>query len=144
LRTYPAAVRYYVAPSASTELVNGSAPGGDNSLVTIDFELDDPLYIKGEPGTSATHSWSGTVLTITSAAGSSSADLKGPKGDTGPRGFDGPTGPKGDTGPKGSTGPRGEAGKTPVRGTDYFTDEDQAKIVQDVLNALPVWTGGNF
>lgn len=32
------------------------------------------------------HSWNGTVLTITSDSGSSSADLKGAKGDTGIRG----------------------------------------------------------
>lgn len=38
----------------------------------------------GKDGVSATHSWNGTVLTITSASGTSSADLKGEKGDTGP------------------------------------------------------------
>lgn len=40
----------------------------------------------GEPakdGVSATHEWNGTVLTITSASGTSSADLKGDKGDPG-------------------------------------------------------------
>ena len=35
----------------------------------------------GTPGTSCTHSWNGTTLTITSASGTTSADLKGPKGD---------------------------------------------------------------
>lgn len=35
----------------------------------------------GEPGVSITHSWNGTVLTITSASGTSSADLRGPAGD---------------------------------------------------------------
>ena len=34
-------------------------------------------------GLSATHSWDGTVLTITSASGTSSADLKGEKGVSG-------------------------------------------------------------
>lgn len=34
-------------------------------------------------GTSCTHSWDGTVLTVTSASGTSSADLAGPKGDKG-------------------------------------------------------------
>jgi hypothetical protein len=37
----------------------------------------------GKDGVSATHEWNGTVLTITSASGTSSADLKGDKGDTG-------------------------------------------------------------
>lgn len=40
-----------------------------------------------------THSWDGTILTVTSDSGTSSADLKGTTGDTGPRG---PRGLKGD------------------------------------------------
>lgn len=63
--------------------------------------------VKGDNGISATHSWSGTTLTITSASGSSSANLKGEKGDA------------------------------PIKGTDYWTAADKAEIVQDVLAALP-------
>lgn len=39
-----------------------------------------------------THEWSGSILTVTSDSGTTSADLKGPKGDTGPRGPQGPAG----------------------------------------------------
>ena len=39
-----------------------------------------------------THEWNGTVLTITSDAGTSSADLQGAAGDIGPRGPQGPAG----------------------------------------------------
>lgn len=39
-----------------------------------------------------THSWNGTVLTVTSDSGTSSADLQGGKGDTGVRGPQGPAG----------------------------------------------------
>ena len=39
-----------------------------------------------------THEWNGTVLTITSDSGTSSADLKGSIGDIGPRGPQGPAG----------------------------------------------------
>ena len=35
----------------------------------------------GADGVSCTHSWAGSVLTVTSASGTSSADLRGPKGD---------------------------------------------------------------
>ena len=35
----------------------------------------------GADGVSCTHSWSGSMLTVTSASGTSSADLRGPKGD---------------------------------------------------------------
>lgn len=50
-------------------------------------------------GVSATHEWNGTVLTIKSASGESSADLRG------------------ETGP---VGPPGKDGYTPVKGKDYF------------------------
>lgn len=52
----------------------------------------------GRDGVSCTHSWEGSVLTVTSASGTSSADLRGPKGDAGATG---PEGPAGATGPKG-------------------------------------------
>lgn len=39
-----------------------------------------------------THSWNGTILTITSDSGTSSMDLKGGQGDIGPRGAQGPAG----------------------------------------------------
>ena len=58
-------------------------------------------------------------------------NLKGPKGDTGETGETGATGPQGPTGPQGETGPQGAAGadgKTPVKGTDYFTDSDVDEI----------------
>ena len=43
-------------------------------------------YFDGKNGISATHSWNGTTLTITSASGSSSANLKGEQGIKGERG----------------------------------------------------------
>jgi hypothetical protein len=92
----------------------------------------------------------------------------GPKGDTGATGPEGPKGDKGDTGPSGSDGltPRfaviGESGgtrvkittgsneqeffirdgKTPVKGTDYFTAADKAEMVTQVKDALTTetWT----
>ena len=57
-------------------------------------------------GISVTHSWNGTTLTVTSASGTSSSDLKGSKGDT------------------------------PVKGTDYWTDNDKSEIVNDVIEEL--------
>lgn len=46
----------------------------------------------------------------------------------------GPPGPKGDPGEKGDPG---TPGKTPVRGTDYWTAADKAEMVADVIAALP-------
>ena len=47
-------------------------------------------------------------------------------------------------GDKGDTGAAGADGYTPVKGTDYWTEEDKAEIVDDVLAALPTWTGGSY
>ncbi len=57
-------------------------------------------------------------------------------------GLDNPTpvnikGPAGATGATGATGAPGADGKTPVKGTDYFTAADKAELVQAVLAALP-------
>ena len=60
----------------------------------------------GLDGVSCSHEWEGTVLHITSASGTTSADLKGDKGDRGERGF------------------TGEAGYTPIKGVDYFDGKD--------------------
>ena len=53
----------------------------------------------------------------------------GEKGDTGEQGIQGPKGDKGDTGATGATGPKGEDGKTPVKGTDYWTEADKTEII---------------
>ena len=49
------------------------------------------------------------------------------------KGPEGPQGPKGDTG---ATGATGAAGKTPVRGTDYWTEADKAEIKSYVDEAI--------
>lgn len=79
----------------------------------------------GKDGKSPTHNWNGTILTITSASGTSSADLKGPQGEPGIQGVPGPKGEKGSAfvyedfteeqlaalkGPKGDIGEKGNAG----------------------------------
>jgi hypothetical protein len=44
-------------------------------------------------------------------------------------------------GEKGDAGPAGRDGKTPVKGTDYFTASDKAEMVSAVIKALPVYAG---
>lgn len=41
-------------------------------------------------------------------------------------------------------GVAGADGHTPVKGTDYWTADDQQTIVNDVLAALPTWEGGSY
>lgn len=48
---------------------------------------------------------------------------------------------QGETGATGATGEAGADGYTPVRGTDYWTDEDKAEIVAATVAALPVYEG---
>ena len=62
---------------------------------------------KGKDGMSATHSWNGTTLTVTSASGTSSANLRGP------------------------------AGHTPVKGVDYFTESDKQEIATAASEMAP-------
>lgn len=87
---------------------------------------------------------------------------KGDKGDKGERGekgdpftyadftpeqlaaLTGPRGPKGEPGLNGADGAAGADGHTPVKGTDYWTEDDQQDIVNDVLAALPTWEGGSY
>jgi hypothetical protein len=76
----------------------------------------------GSDGVSCTHSWAGSVLTVTSASGTSSADLRGPKGDAftfedftadqleGLRGEDGADGAPGADGQDGAPGADGQDG----------------------------------
>lgn len=66
----------------------------------------------GSDGVSCTHSWNGTTLTVTSASGTSSADLKG------------------------DTGEAGADGYTPVKGVDYHTDEDKAEFSEYIAEEL--------
>lgn len=73
---------------------------------------DTGILARGTNGVSATHEWLGTVLRMTSASGTSEADLKGDKGDTGAQG------PKGDTGAKGDVPQIGSNGNWTVGGTD--------------------------
>jgi hypothetical protein len=69
---------------------------------------------------------------------------KGEKGDTGAQGLQGEQGIQGEKGDKGDKGDKGADGYTPIRGTDYWTEEDKAAMVSDVLAALPTWEGGSY
>lgn len=114
----------------------------------------------GKDGTPCTHRWSGTTLYVTSASGTTSANLKGERGEQGVRGADGQNGKDGKDGytpvkgvdyfdgvngidgRDGSNGKDGVDGYTPIKGVDYYTEADKAEMVSAVLDALYVeqWT----
>ena len=87
-----------VVPTGSFVMIETDNPNNnDNGRLyvktatgyTFVTDLSGTVGMKGEPGApgtdgiSATHYWDGTRLTVTSASGTSSADLKGDKGDRG-------------------------------------------------------------
>ena len=44
----------------------------------------------------------------------------------------------------GKDGKTGKDGHTPEKGVDYWTEDDRAAMVQDVLAELTVWEGGSY
>jgi hypothetical protein len=84
-------------------------------------------YVDGKDGTSATHRWNGTTLEITSASGTSSANLKGEKGDKGEQGF---------------SGVYVGAGDMPARYNVQIDPNGSATDIVDlVISKLPVYEG---
>lgn len=72
---------------------------------------------------------------------------KGDKGDPGEKGEPGERGLQGEQGPAGLAGADGKDGadgKTPVKGTDYYTEADKTEMVSRVISALPTWNGGSY
>lgn len=57
-------------------------------------------------------------------------------GETGPVGPQGPIGETGPEGPQGAHGEDGENGYTPIRGVDYWTEDDKADVVAEAVEAV--------
>ena len=93
----------------------------------IQKNVEDGIYNgkDGKDGISATHEWNGTTLTITSASGTSSADLKGDQGIQGE---------KGDKGDKGDKGEKGDNSKEELN--DIKTEIDATNKKLDNLIAV--------
>lgn len=127
--------KLYIKTKTGVEDVNGGAGGGSSGTAGK----------PGKDGISATHEWNGTVLTITSASGTSSADLKGPAGKDGASvtvksvsesAADGGSNVVTFSDGKTLTVKNGSKGSTPVRGTDYWTAADIAEIKSYVDEAI--------
>lgn len=86
----------------------------------------------GADGVSVTHSWDGTTLTVTSASGTTSADLKGEKGEKGDKGD------KGDTGPEGPQGPAGSDATVTVDSTVTAGGTNPVNSAAVIAYAMPV------
>lgn len=123
-----------------------TANEGDYWISTSNYNISQATWRRQSDGSEYLY-WVklGNIKGTTGAAGADGADGVTPHiGDNG-NWYLGDT----DTGvaATGATGPQGPAGadgKTPVKGTDYWTAADQTEIVNDVLAALPTWTGGSY
>lgn len=121
-----------------------SLKGADGEVTFESLTDEQKASLKGDTGeTGATFipsvSEDGTLSWINDKdfINPTPVNIRGPQGAQGEQGIQGLQGPQGEKGDKGDTGEQGTAGYTPVRGTDYWTEEDQAAIVADVLAALP-------
>lgn len=137
--------------TAGAEVIQIPGPQGEQGLSAYEVALENgfvgteqqwlaslvgPQGPQGEKGADGTM----TFEDLTEEQKASLKGEKGEKGDTGeqgPQGEQGIQGPQGEQGPAGNDGAPGANGYTPVRGTDYWTTEDQASIVDAVLLALP-------
>lgn len=102
------------------------APGGSASDVVTRQEMEDYVAEHGGSGSSGEN---GATFTP-------SVSEDGTLSWTNDKGLDNPASVN-IMGPQGETGPAGADGVTPVKGTDYWTEEDKTEIVSDVLAALP-------
>ena len=99
-----------------------------------------PQGPRGETGPQGPAGADGT-MTFEDLTDEQRESLRGPQGETGPQGPRGETGPQG---PAGADGVIGADGYTPQKGVDYWTEEDKAEMVNDVLAALPNASGVSF
>lgn len=113
-------------------LSSGGVGGDGRGIVSIEKSgtdgLVDTYTITYTDGTHSTY-------TVTNGE-KGDTGAPGPKGERGEKGERGDTGAKGETGARGATGAKGADGYTPVKGVDYFTDEEKAEMVADVTEAV--------
>lgn len=133
--------------------IRGEKGDKGDAFTYADFTEAQLASLKGEKGDKGDKGEKGNAFTYADFTPDQLAALKGEKGDTGsqgepgPPGKDGAKGDKGDTGlqgpigpqgPKGDTGPAGADGKTPVKGTDYFTPTDVNEIAAEAAKKVDV------
>ena len=128
-------------PTASIDTSTGSpsvviSSSGPNSAKVFDFRFSG---LKGEKGAQGEQGERG----LQGEKGDPGEQGPiGPKGDTGPQGLQGEKGEKGNIGPQGPQGEPGADGRTPVKGTDYWTTEDKQKIKDELKGEVVLSVNG--
>lgn len=101
-----------------TNLVAQGVTVPDDTM--LDAMAEQVLSVAGEDGVSCTHAWNGTTLTVTSASGTTSANLRGPQGIQGEVGPTGPAGSAGSDANVTSANIAAALGYTPANGASYL------------------------
>ena len=106
-------------------------PKGD-AFTYEDFTQEQLNALKGPQGEPGAKGDKGDAFTYADFTPEQLEALRGPQGIQGVPGQTGPAGEPGIQGPKGDKGDQGQAGHTPIKGTDYWTEEDKAEIIADI------------
>lgn len=99
-----------------------------------------PAGPTGADGVSVTHRWSGTTLYVTSASGTTSADLQGPQGERGLQGPQGPAGTNATTTATATQNTNGLMSSADKKKLDTITGGVSTSIVLANGTALPILT----
>lgn len=93
---------------------------------------------KGDPGINGQNGFSPTITATPIENGTKVdiTDVNGVKSFEVLNGKDGKQGLKGEPGEQGNPGTDGADGKTPVKGVDYFTEQDKQEFIEEVEQAL--------
>ena len=153
-----------LASAGKVKTVNGVEPDANGNIEIEGGTGKDGTTFTPNVSADGTLSWTNDGGKDNPA----SVNIKGAKGDTGAQGADGTNGKDGTsvtvasvsestadggsnvvtfsdgkavTIKNGSKGSTGNDGKTPVKGTDYWTDADKSEIVTEVVAALPKYGG---
>lgn len=107
-------------------------------------------YFDGKDGKNGTNGTNGatptlkTGTTLTGNAGTSASVTMSQSGTTYTLNFTIPRGADGKNGTNGTNGKDGVDGKTPVKGTDYYTEADKREMVNLVIATLPSSEGVSY
>lgn len=118
-----------------TNIPSHSLKGSINTTIAVKGSVNAGTVIKGDRGDDGA-----TFTPVIDESGnlswSNNANLDNPI-TINIMGPIGPKGEKGDTGNAGPKGDKGDSGYTPVKGVDYFTDEDKTELINTILASLP-------
>ena len=123
--------------------VGPQGPKGE-PFTYADFTKEQLLGLTGPKGEKGEKGDQGEPFTYADFTEEQLVALTGPKGDQGEKGEKGEKGDQGEKGVRGlqgvqgAQGPKGNDGYTPVRGKDYWTENDKQEIVEEAAELAEI------